>query len=68
MHAEASSEMALEKKKCVPCETGKLQPMSEEKAHSLLPEVVLPPSSHVIFFFSLFEIHAYEAPYLSTFF
>jgi len=39
MDAEASSEMALEKKKCVPCETGKLQPMSEEKAHSLLPEV-----------------------------
>jgi len=36
---EASSEMALEKKKCVPCETGKLQPMSEEKAQSLLPEV-----------------------------
>ncbi|KAG0599444.1 hypothetical protein M758_12G152400 [Ceratodon purpureus] len=36
---EASSEMALEKKKCIPCETGKLQPLSEEKAHSLLPEV-----------------------------
>lgn len=35
----SSSEMTLEKKKCIPCETGKLQPLSEEKAQSMLPQV-----------------------------
>jgi len=36
---EAVSERDLGKKKCIPCETGKLQPLSTDVAHSMLSKV-----------------------------
>ena len=48
--AEAVSEMDLGKKKCVPCETGKLQALSTEVAHSMLSKVHISSKFGVVWY------------------